>query len=99
MTPRTLSPRNGYVAQRLAELFWVTFWWAALVFIIVQGLLLFAMIKFRRRSDATDVPTQVHGNTRFEIGWTILPDADPRGRRRARRRRPCSSWKIPRRRR
>jgi cytochrome c oxidase subunit 2 len=70
--PQNTFTANGYVAQRLADLFWVTFWWAVVVFILVQGLLLVAMIKFRRRSDA-EVPTQVHGNTRFEIGWTILP--------------------------
>ncbi|MGH2674119.1 MAG: cytochrome c oxidase subunit II, partial [Actinomycetota bacterium] len=41
-------------------------------FVLVEGLLVFAMIRFRRRS-ADDTPRQIHGNTRLEIMWTILP--------------------------
>jgi len=48
-------------------LFWGTF-----VFILVEGILLYTIFRFRRRSDA-DEPQHVHGNTALEIGWTIAP--------------------------
>ena len=30
-------------------------------------------LKFRYRAGKNDNPKQVHGNTRLEIGWTIVP--------------------------
>src|SRR4051812_28817489 len=72
--PQNTFTANGYVAKQQADLFWLCFWWATAVFIIVQALLLIVMFKFRRRAtDGDGLPTQVHGNTRFELGWTILP--------------------------
>lgn len=67
----SLAPA-GPVAEKQADLFWLVFWIAVGVFVLVEGLLVFAMIRFRRRS-ADDVPKQIHGNTRLEIIWTILP--------------------------
>jgi cytochrome c oxidase subunit 2 len=48
-------------------LFWGTF-----VFVVVEGILLYTIIRFRRRSDA-DEPKHVHGNTVLEITWTVAP--------------------------
>ena len=42
---------------------------AAVVFVGVEGVLLYSVIKFRTKPDA--VPAQIRGNTRLEIGWTI----------------------------
>jgi cytochrome c oxidase subunit 2 len=50
---------------------WV-FWLSVILGTIVAGLLLYAYFRFRRRSD-DDEPEQVHGNTRLEITWTIIP--------------------------
>ncbi len=67
----SLAPQ-GPVAEKQADLYLLTFWIAAAVFVIVEGLMLFALFRFRRRSD-DEVPKQVHGNTRLEIAWTIVP--------------------------
>jgi len=40
--------------------------------VVVEAILLYTIIKFRRRSDA-DEPKHVHGNTALEITWTIAP--------------------------
>jgi len=48
------------------------FFWGTFVFILVEGILLYTVFRFRRRSDA-DEPQHVHGNTALEIGWTIAP--------------------------
>jgi cytochrome c oxidase subunit II len=42
------------------------------VFIFVEALLLYAIIKFRHREGAPE-PAHVHGNTRLEILWTVIP--------------------------
>jgi cytochrome c oxidase subunit 2 len=67
----TLAPA-GPVAEKQADLFALVFWIATGVFIVVEGLLVFALFRFRRRS-AEDQPKQIHGNTRLEIAWTIVP--------------------------
>jgi len=67
----TLAPA-GPVAEKQADLFWLVFWIAVGVFVLVEGALVFALWRFRRRSPA-DTPKQVHGNTRLEIAWTVSP--------------------------
>jgi cytochrome c oxidase subunit 2 len=47
-------------------------WWGTLVFIIVEVLLLYAIVKYRRKPGGAD-PSMVHGNTTMEIAWTVLP--------------------------
>jgi cytochrome c oxidase subunit II len=42
------------------------------VFIFVEGLLVYTLIRFRHRPNAPD-PTPTHGNTPLEIAWTIIP--------------------------
>src|SRR5688572_14645103 len=66
----TLDPA-GPVAERQFELFALVFWIAVAVFVIVEGLLVFALIRFRHREGRE--PRQVHGNTRLEVAWTIVP--------------------------
>jgi cytochrome c oxidase subunit II len=67
----SLAPA-GPVADKQADLYWLVFWIATGVFVLVEGALLFIMFRFRRRG-AQDTPKQIHGNTRLEIIWTILP--------------------------
>jgi cytochrome c oxidase subunit II len=68
----SLDPAGPY-ARSIDNLFIPVIWVAALVFVLVQGIIVFAVIKFRRK-DGDDVwPEQTHGNTRLEVGWTILP--------------------------
>lgn len=67
----TLAPA-GPVAEKQADLFWLVFWIAAAVFVLVEGGLIYILWRYRRRSPG-DTPRQVHGNTRLEIAWTIIP--------------------------
>lgn len=59
----------GRLIQNLYELI---FWMALVVFVGVEGFLLYTVIRFRRRR-AGELPAQVHGNTPLEITWTVLP--------------------------
>lgn len=70
--PQSTFDATGPVAQSQLTLFWIIFWAAVFVFVVVEGILVYTMIRYRRRPGDGD-PHQTHGNTRLEIGWTILP--------------------------
>jgi cytochrome c oxidase subunit II len=43
-----------------------------IVFVLVEGALIFIVIKYRRR-DNQPTPPQTHGSTMLEITWTLIP--------------------------
>src|SRR4029077_9899243 len=46
----------------------------AAIFLVVGGLLLFTIVRFRRRkTDNSREPVQVYGSNRIEIAWTVIP--------------------------
>jgi cytochrome c oxidase subunit 2 len=59
-------------AQEIANLYWLTFWIALAVFIIVEAGLLYALIRFRQK-DPDYIPPKIHGSTPLEIAWTAAP--------------------------
>jgi len=67
----TLHPRSDF-AWAIQDLFVGIFWWAVVVFLLVEGLLLFTLFRFRARAGAGD-PRPQHGHTLLEIGWTAAP--------------------------
>ena len=46
---------------------------AAGVFVLVEGLIVFAMLRYRRKSTDSEFPVQTHGNSRLELLWTAIP--------------------------
>ena len=62
----------GPVAQAQLDLFNVTLWMMVVVFFLVEGVLLYAMIRYRKRPGQAK-PPQIHGNTTLEISLTIVP--------------------------
>jgi cytochrome c oxidase subunit 2 len=68
----SLKPAGPY-AQVIKDLFVPVFWVATLVFVIVEGGIVFILVKYRHRKGRDRMPPQLHGNTRLEIGWTIVP--------------------------
>ncbi|MSQ26239.1 MAG: cytochrome c oxidase subunit II [Dehalococcoidia bacterium] len=71
--PQSTFYPKGPAARDQLNLFLLIFWLAVAVFVVVEGALLYAVIRFRRRKDQTELPKQVHGNNKLEIAWTILP--------------------------
>lgn len=55
------------------DLYVITFVIAVIVFALVEGLLLFITIRYRRRATDTELPNQIHGSNPLEILWTIVP--------------------------
>ena len=66
-----LAPESGGSpnADRISSLYWIIFGIALVVFVIVEGALLYSLLKFKARRGA--VAAQIHGNTQLEIGWTL----------------------------
>ena len=69
----SLDPQGPF-AQRIDDLFWPVFWVAVAVFALVEGGVLVATLAFRDRPGRKE-PRQVHGNTKLEILWTVIPVA------------------------
>ncbi|MEE9208146.1 MAG: cytochrome c oxidase subunit II [Gemmatimonadota bacterium] len=70
-TQSAMVPRSDF-ARNVDELFRGIFWWAVAVFVLVEGALLVAVLRFREKPGA-DEPKPVHGNTVLEITWTLAP--------------------------
>lgn len=65
---------QGPFAERPHQLIVPVLWIALGVFVLVQGLIIAAIVKFRQRGNDDDrLPVQVHGNTKLEILWTVIP--------------------------
>ncbi len=71
--PQNTFAPAGDVARKQRDLFNLVLWPAVAILVIVEGLLVVAVMRFRQRGDQPSLPKQVHGNTRFEIAWTIAP--------------------------
>jgi cytochrome c oxidase subunit 2 len=61
-------------AETVSQLFWLTLVLAAIVFLLVEGLLIYSSLRFRRRAALPlREPPQIHGNTRLEVMWATVP--------------------------
>lgn len=61
-------------AEQISQLFWFTLVLATIVFILVEGLLIYSSLRFRRRTPLPSLePPQIHGNTRLEVMWATVP--------------------------
>jgi len=69
--PQSTFDAQGPVSEIQKNLFLFTFWIAVIVFIVVEGAILFVTFRYRRKND--ELPVQTHGNLKLEITWTIIP--------------------------
>jgi cytochrome c oxidase subunit II len=67
----TLLPRGDF-ARIADDLLDTTVKWALLVFVLVEGVLVYAIFRFRGKPGDPE-PHQSHGNTTVEIIWTVIP--------------------------
>jgi cytochrome c oxidase subunit 2 len=67
----SLNPA-GPVAEKIDGLWWMVFWIAAAVFVLVQGGILVIAFMFRDRPGRRE-PKQIHGNNKLEVLWTAIP--------------------------
>jgi cytochrome c oxidase subunit II len=61
-------------SEIISQLFWFTLVLATIVFVLVEGLLIYSSLRFRRRAPLPlHEPPQIHGNTRLEVMWATVP--------------------------
>jgi cytochrome c oxidase subunit II len=66
-----LTPEHGGSpnANDIDSLYKILLYVAAFVFVMVEGTLLYSLIRFRQRKGK--VAAQIRGNTNLEVGWTV----------------------------
>ena len=68
-----LTPESGGGspnAESIDTLYKIAFALGMVIFVLVEGILLYVLIKHRHRRGGPE-PAQIRGNTRLEVGWTI----------------------------
>ncbi len=69
--PQDFLTPEGPVARRADGLWDVTFAIAVVIFVVVEAVLVFTLVKFRRRPGRE--AAQFHGNTKLEVILTLIP--------------------------
>lgn len=70
-TQSILEPATSS-AREITGLFYTIFYVALAIFVVVEGLLVYFVIRYQRRTNA-ELPEQIHGNTPVEVAWTLAP--------------------------
>jgi len=60
-------------AEKTRGLYDIVFALAVAIFVAVEGLIIWSVIRYRRKPTDVDLPAQTHGNTLIEIIWTLIP--------------------------
>jgi cytochrome c oxidase subunit II len=61
-------------ASHTQTAYYVILGFTSAIFLLVEGLLVLFVVKYRRRGRAREVEgAQVHGHTRLELIWTVIP--------------------------
>lgn len=73
-SPMSTAVSDGEHNSRIWDVYNVLWIGAAFVFILVEGLLIYAIVRGRRATALVHGrPVPVHGNTRLEVLWTVIP--------------------------
>ncbi len=67
----TLPEQVSTYAASIDDMFHLIMWITGIIFVIVEGILLFFLFKYRHREGRQAHYT--HGNNRVEVVWTIVP--------------------------
>ena len=71
----SMFPPHAVTAQgrEIRALYDIVFWIAAAIFFLVEGLIVWSVVRYRRKPDDIELPPQIHGNNVAEIAWTLIP--------------------------
>lgn len=73
LTPLIIPPQASAEAQQVDALFKFMLAIGGSIFLLVQGVLLYAIINFRRKGDDHGDGAPIHGNATLEFVWTLIP--------------------------
>ncbi len=71
----SLYPPEAVTSQgeAIRELYTIVFLIAVIIFFVVEGLIIWTVVRYRRRPGDDSLPVQTHGNNIAEIVWTVVP--------------------------
>jgi cytochrome c oxidase subunit 2 len=71
----SMFPPPAATAQgrEIRGLYDIVFAIAVVIFIVVEGLIVWSVIRYRRKPGDDDLPPQTHGNNLAETLWTVVP--------------------------
>jgi cytochrome c oxidase subunit 2 len=71
----SLYPPIAVTSQgaEIRNLYTAIFLIAVVIFVVVEGLIIWTVIRYRRKPGDTALPPQTHGNNIAEFVWTIVP--------------------------
>ena len=72
MDTSMFSPATGQT-ELIVEVTWLVMGICVAIFVIVEGLLLFAVLRYRRRGSDEGDPAQCYGSGPIELAWTVVP--------------------------
>ncbi len=62
-------------AKDVSGLYDIVFALAVAIFVIVEALIVWSVLRYRRRPGDDELPAQTHGNNLVEVIWTLIPTA------------------------
>jgi cytochrome c oxidase subunit II len=57
----------------IRDLYDIVFGIAVVIFVIVEGLIIWTVLRYRRKPGDDELPPQTHGNNLAEVTWTLVP--------------------------
>jgi cytochrome c oxidase subunit 2 len=57
------------------QLYDIVFYIAVAIFVLVEGVIIYTVFRYRRKPDDDTLPAQTHGNNLVEVIWTAIPTA------------------------
>jgi len=57
----------------IRDLYDIVFGIAVVIFFVVEGLIVWSVIRYRRKPGDDELPPQTHGNNLAEVTWTLVP--------------------------
>ena len=72
---RSFFPPAPKTAQghAISDLYDIVFAIAAVIFFLVEGLIVWSVIRYRRKPGDDELPPQTHGHNLAEVIWTVVP--------------------------
>jgi cytochrome c oxidase subunit 2 len=67
--PIAVTDRGAHIRT----LYDIVFAIAIVIFVVVEGLIIWTVIRYRRKPGDTELPPQTHGNAIAEVVWTVVP--------------------------
>jgi cytochrome c oxidase subunit 2 len=73
MSPTSIFAPASTPANAIAELTVLVLGVTGVIFVVVWGLLVYTLVRFRRTHDDGREPAQVYGSPQVELAWTVVP--------------------------